>query len=293
MSWAVLVCVSTAQTPRDSLLVSTAWLTSHLQDSNLVLLHVGDKTAYATQHVAGARQVALADVSISGDEAGGLNLQMLPVPALHDRLAALGIADNSRIVVYSAAANVTSATRVVLTLEYAGLGDRTSLLDGGFAAWVREGREVSAVAPEPRVGSLAPLKVTPIIVDAAFVKANLKTPNVAIIDARLAAFYDGTQVGGSTQVPHKTGHIDGAKSVPWSDLTTDQQSYRPAAELQDRFARAGVKPGDTIVGYCHIGQQATAMLFAARTLGYKVLLYDGSFEDWSKQPDAPVSAIRK
>ena len=38
-----------------------------------------------------------------------------------------------------------------------------------------------------------------------------------------------------------------------------------------------MKPGDTIIGYCHIGQQATGMLFAARTLGYKVLLYDGSF----------------
>jgi len=25
------------------------------------------------------------------------------------------------------------------------------------------------------------------------------------------------------------------------------------------------------------------MLFAARTLGYRVLLYDGSFEDWSKR----------
>ena len=29
------------------------------------------------------------------------------------------------------------------------------------------------------------------------------------------------------------------------------------------------------------------MLFAARTLGYKVVLYDGSFEDWSKR-DLPV-----
>ena len=46
-------------------------------------------------------------------------------------------------------------------------------------------------------------------------------------------------------------------------------------------------PGDTIIGYCHIGQQATAMLFAARTAGYKVLLYDGSFTDWQRR-DLPV-----
>ena len=38
-----------------------------------------------------------------------------------------------------------------------------------------------------------------------------------------------------------------------------------------------------MIGYCHIGQQATAMLFAARTLGYRVVLYDGSFEDWSRR----------
>ena len=29
------------------------------------------------------------------------------------------------------------------------------------------------------------------------------------------------------------------------------------------------------------------MLFAARTLGYRVVLYDGSFEDWSRR-DLPV-----
>ena len=57
--------------------------------------------------------------------------------------------------------------------------------------------------------------------------------------------------------------------------------------MQKLFADAGVKPGDTVVAYCHIGQQATAVLLAARTLGFKVLLYDGSFEDWSRK-DYPV-----
>ena len=49
-----------------------------------------------------------------------------------------------------------------------------------------------------------------------------------------------------------------------------------------------MKPDDTVIGYCHIGQQATAMLFAARSLGHRVLLYDGSFQDWSRHTDFPV-----
>ena len=63
---------------------------------------------------------------------------------------------------------------------------------------------------------------------------------------------------------------------------------KSAADLEAIFTKAGVKPGDTVIGYCHIGLQATAMLLAARSLGHPVLLYDGSFEDWSRHSDYPV-----
>ena len=69
---------------------------------------------------------------------------------------------------------------------------------------------------------------------------------------------------------------------------------KPADEIAAVFTEAGVRPGDTVIGYCHIGQQATAMLLAARTLGYRVVLYDGSFEDWSRRDlpvDTPVDEI--
>jgi thiosulfate/3-mercaptopyruvate sulfurtransferase len=66
----------------------------------------------------------------------------------------------------------------------------------------------------------------------------------------------------------------------------------PDARLREMFAAAGVKPNDTIIGYCHIGQQATAMLFAAEAIGYTVKLYDGSFQDW-KLRGLPIESSRK
>src|SRR4029453_7048399 len=76
-------------------------------------------------------------------------------------------------------------------------------------------------------------------------------------------------------------------NVPFTELTEATQKLRPITELSALFAKAGVQPGDTVVTYCHIGQQASAVLFAARTLGFPVLIYDGSFEDWSRHPGFP------
>ena len=276
--------VSSAQratSPRDALLVSTAWLAAHQRDPNLVLLHVGDRGEYDKMHIAGARFVALDDVSVSDRSGKGLVLEMPPAEQLRQKLAALGISDDSRIVVYYGSDRVTPATRVIFTLDYAGLGDRASLLDGGMGAWTRDGHAVTDAATPAKTGELASLHLKPIVVTSDYVRAHIGAPNVSVVDGRATAFYDGVQTGGSRGTPHKTGHVAGAKSVPYSEIADDLNRLKTADQLAALFTKAGIAPSDTIIGYCHIGQQATAMLFAARTLGHPILLYDGSFEDWS------------
>jgi 3-mercaptopyruvate sulfurtransferase SseA len=59
------------------------------------------------------------------------------------------------------------------------------------------------------------------------------------------------------------------------------------------FTEAGVEKDDTIVSYCHVGQQATVVYFAAKSSGYKVKMYDGSFEEWSERTDLPVNDPKK
>lgn len=279
----VLQIPGPAWAAREDMLVSTAWLAENLDDPNLVVLHVGSKDSYAV-HIPGARFVSPADIAVTTDER---SLEMLPEAELRLRLAGLGIGDRSRIVVYYADA-IPQATRVIFTLDTAGLGARTKLLDGGKATWEREGRAMTAEVPTEHIAQLGPLKMkTDVIVDADYVRANSAKPGVTIIDARVPEFYSGAKPGGFNNKTHKLGHIPGARNVPIAVLTDEKMQVQSAASLKAAFEKAGVKPGDKLIVYCHIGQQATATLFAARTLGYDAVLYDGSFEDWSAR-DLPV-----
>jgi thiosulfate/3-mercaptopyruvate sulfurtransferase len=284
----LMVAASAFASPRQNLVVDAAWLKAHLADPDLVLLHVGDKKEYEAAHIPGAQFVSQQDVSVSDHSGKGLMLEMPPAEDLRHRLEALGISDASRVVVYYGKDWVSPSTRIMFTLDYAGLGARSSLLDGGQEEWVRAGGAVTKDVAPAKTGSLSALKLRPIVVDAATVKARIGTSGVAVVDGRDASFYDGVETGGSHGTPHRTGHIRGAFSIPFTSITDDRLLLKSNDDLAAIFAKAGVKPNDTVIGYCHIGQQTTAMLFAARTLGHPVLLYDGSFEDWSRHTDYPV-----
>lgn len=282
-----LAASAVAADPRSDLVIDVESLARRLDDPTLVLLHVGDRDEYDAAHLPGARYVTLEDVSVSEHTRDGLMLEMPSDEDLRERLQKLGISDDSDIVVYYGGEWVSPTTRVVFTLQYAGLGERTKLLDGGMPEWVRQGRAVSTQVPTVRPGKLSPLRTLPLIVDAAQVRTQLESPDVVIVDGRAAVFYDGTETGGAHGQVHRTGHIRGARSIPFTSLANDQLRLRSQAELRAIFDQAGVKPGDTIIAYCHIGQQATAVLFAARLLGHPVHLYDGSFQDWSRSDDHP------
>jgi thiosulfate/3-mercaptopyruvate sulfurtransferase len=286
---------------RGDLLVTTDWLAKELQNPKLVLFHVGEKQEYDAGHIPGARFLELHDVSAPMTmDTSKLALEMLPPVELRQRLEQLGISDDSRIVIYYGNDWVSPSTRALLTLQYAGLGNRASILDGGMPEWKRGNRPITTeVPPAPKPGKLSPRPAQPVIVDADFVKSHVRTPGYTIVDARNTIFYDGPiqDPGGTDAMGHPRqkivpAHVPGAVNIVFESVFDDTNHLLSDARLREMFAQVGVKPNDTIVAYCHVGQQATALLFAAEALGYTVKLYDGSFQDWKKR-DLPVESSRK
>jgi thiosulfate/3-mercaptopyruvate sulfurtransferase len=255
------------------LLVDPEWLAQHLSDRDLVVLHSGSKPGYDSGHIRGARQIMDMEVTRSSN-GGAYDLQ--PIEQLRARFEALGVSDNSRIVVYSGGdGEVPSTTRILFTLDYLGLGDRTSLLNGGLAAWKRSGHDVTSAAVVITPGKLSARSPKNVVADIAFIRSIGQKAGHRLVDARAPVYFNGTDASHDAN-----GHIPGAVNIPFSQVITSQQMI-DRARAEELFRAAGIKPGETIVAYCHIGQQATAVIFAARVLGHPVMLYDGSMHDWT------------
>ena len=259
------------------LLITPAELNKELGDPKLVLLQVGPENDYAAGHIPGARFVKMEDFSTPHTDST-LMLELPDTADLRGRLERLGISDDSHVVVIGGADWVSPATRVVFTLEAAGLGARTQLLDGGSKGWQRAGLPVTKAAPPaPKAGKLTLKPDRWIVVDHVWVQAHEHDKYVRLIDARAPVFFEGK---GMPEHGAKGGHIPGAKNIPFNSLTDDSLNILPVDSLRRIFAAAGVQPGDTVAAYCHIGQQGTVVILAARILGFPARLYDGSMNDW-------------
>jgi thiosulfate/3-mercaptopyruvate sulfurtransferase len=272
-------------------LVDASWLSQHIKDRDLVVLHVGDAPGYARGHIAGARQLTVADIS-KPTEAGRntapagateLSFELPSVDVLRSKFEALGVSDRSRIVIYGDAQQpLPAVTRVTHVLNYLGLSERTSILNGGLGAWAKAGQSTAPEAPAVTPGKLSPKVNQSLFVDAEFVASLSQKSGYKLIDARAPANFKGI-----APTFGKAGHIPGAVNIPFNEVNDDTQQFN-RDHISELFAAAGVKPGDKLVVYCHIGLQGTEVIFGARLLGIDASLYDGSFQDWAINNRGPV-----
>src|SRR2546427_10684377 len=270
---------------REPMLICVYWLAEHLNDPSLVLLQIGDKKDYDKGHIPGAQFLEYESISTPHNHGITSMLELPPVEQLVSVFERLSVSNRSHIILYFGTNWVSPTTRVYWTLDYLGLGDRTSILNGGLVAWEATHHPVSTEIKQPAKGSITPAPRKEIVAEAGVVRHHLNQPAVTIIDARTHEFYNGSQSDGNP----RSGHIPSASNLSYLDVVDqDNNKFRSADDLKQLFRAAGLKQGNLMVSYCHIGQRATVLYFTAKMLGYDAKMYDGSWEDWSHRQDLPI-----
>jgi thiosulfate/3-mercaptopyruvate sulfurtransferase len=258
------------------LLVSADELATLLEDPAVVVVAVGNSAdEFTAGHVPGARFVLYRDIA---PDLNGLQSELPPADQYQRVLAAAGISDRSKVIVYG---TPISATRLFFTMDYYG-HPSVRVLNGGLAAWKARGGQLE-IAP-PRTSAPAPLtpKAQPDrSVSADWIKERLSTPRMRLLDARPDPEFTGSD--GGMNGMHVVGHLPDAQQLVWNTLLDSSGKFLPDAELRKKYEAIGATAGTPLVSYCMIGMRASVTYFVARHLGYDARMYDGSIVDWTRR----------
>ncbi|QIB66432.1 sulfurtransferase [Kineobactrum salinum] len=229
-------------------------------------------TAYLRGHIPGAHYL---DLERDLSRPAGLHGGRHPLPdagVLAARLAALGIGPNTEVVAYDDS-RLAYAARFWWMLR--ALGYRAPrLLEGGLAAWVAAGGELSTAVPEPRPCAAPPAASFRGSCDIEALR-DLQARGATLLDSREPRRYAGLE----EPIDPVAGHIPGALNRCWQEVTDAQGRLRPEPELRAHFGE--LMEAQPLVVYCGSGVTACVNLYALARLGRDdALLYPGSWSDW-------------
>jgi thiosulfate/3-mercaptopyruvate sulfurtransferase len=260
--------------------VSTDWLAQNLQNPNLVILDIRNPDQYKKGHIPGSINSPFENWAV---ERNGLSLELPSDEALRDLLGKSGIRSGSIVIVVNR--NETDftrsdAVRVAATCTIAGVRN-AAVLDGGYTRWRKESRPLTT---EPANERSAAYDGT--VDRSSFVSRDYVLSRIGksiIVDARTPEDYFGL---GSSR-----GHIKSALDLP-TPWVFNAEGLFNKPELLRAMAEGvvGKNTSSEIIFYCDVGGYASVWWFLlTQMFDYRnVKIYDGSMEEWIKDPKDPV-----
>jgi thiosulfate/3-mercaptopyruvate sulfurtransferase len=273
-------------------LVGTEWLAAHLDDPKVRVVDGSFKlpgitpTAgqdYDQAHIPGAVFFDIDDIC---EPATSLPHMIPSAELFAQKVGALGIGDDDRVVVYDTA-GLSSAGRAWWMLRLFGHHD-VALLDGGLPKWRAEGRPLDTAVPSPRQRRFTARFDPSLVRSKKALLENLATNREQVVDARAAGRFDGTTP--EVRPGLRSGHIPGSRNLPYELVTDpDARQVKSAEELTALFRDAGVALHRPVVTSCGSGVTACALAFALHLIGHPgAAVYDGSWSEWGLPGDTPV-----
>lgn len=280
-------------------LVDNAWLQQHLADPALRIFDcsqvmqkkpdgsfgfVPAQADFAAGHIPGSNYVDVA--SQLSDPANPLPLMMPPPEQMRAALLAMGIGDDSAVVLYDRG-NHAWAARVWWMLRANGF-DNAAVLDGGWQRWVAQQRpQETAVRPYAPATRLTLQPRPGLMADRQVVLEALDDPAALLLHSLPRPMFTGEVV------PYaRPGRIKGSENL-YCELLIDPESkcFHPPQRLRELLGSTRAFAANRVIAYCGGGIAASNNALALTLLGHAdVAVYDGSLSEWTADPGLPMES---
>lgn len=202
-------------------------------------------------------------------------------------IGGLGIDGKKSIVVLDDSAGLHAA-RVWFILKYFGVQD-VRLLNGFWRGWREAKLPVSKTKAVPTAVPFVAKRNEAVLATKERILGSIAGdgPKLQIVDARSPEEFLGIKALDNPRV----GHLPAACHLDWIELvdTRGTHRFKSPADLDKLLKKAGVDLSKPVVTHCQGGGRAAVMMFAAELMGAKeVSNYYSSFQEWSRDPDAPI-----
>lgn len=202
---------------------------------------------------------------------------------LSERLSALGLSHDRRIVVVGQPGGWGEEGRVAWNLLYWGAED-VALLDGGFPAWKAMELPIeTGKAKSPARGRFVARIDASRRATREQVEEAIRDKSRPLVDNRTREEFEGKAMAGQK----RGGRLPGAVLLPALDLYRRDGGFVTAEMLTSVFPASAAAP----IGYCTGGVRSGlfAVLYEART-GKKAANYDGSLWEWAADESLPLES---
>lgn len=267
-------------------LVSTEWLASELGTADLVVLDAGmhlpdagrdAKAEFLAGHIPGARFL---DLESFIDTGSAVPKALPTAKQFAERLGALGIASDTRVVLYDDS-QVKSSARAWFVFAHFGFTE-AAILDGGLAKWRAEGRALETGMPDFAPTTFPVPDPQRIVRSRDEMLANCASCADQVVDARDAARFAGAEGSGSE------GHIPGAANLHFPRLFEADGTWKSPEAIRVEFVAEGIDLARPVTTSCNSGVTACVLLFGLGLAGKDdAALYDGSWLEWGADPTTP------
>jgi thiosulfate/3-mercaptopyruvate sulfurtransferase len=243
--------------------------------------HRNAQLEFEAKHIVDAQFFPIDALSDPNSELAHSHMLLQDEVAIAEKLGALGIRNDSKIIFYDTSKLHSSCRAVWMMKVFGHNPQQLYILDGGLEAWDNYGGKSESGQSSVSKKIYKTHFQHDLVKTLSQMKSNLHNPSEQVLDVRHAVRFAG---GPELNPQIRLGHIPGSFSFPYITFFEKNGQWRPLEKIKNQLLAIGVDLKTPIISTCGSAITAPILNFFLDLIEVKNhAVYNGSWNEWGSE----------